>query len=65
MADPQAEYALTPALRATGTQSVSRPRRRRSPRDEPAAIRWALIALAAAFLVLFLFVPLAAVFAKR
>jgi sulfate/thiosulfate transport system permease protein len=37
---------------------------RRSARSEPALVRWTLMGGALAFLILFLFVPLAAVFAE-
>jgi len=68
MAHPQTErYDLTwsdlghpePLLTGSGAAPA-----RRAAREEPPAVRWALTGVALAFLALFLFVPLAAVFTE-
>jgi sulfate transport system permease protein len=62
---PLQRYELTwddvlhPAAFITGLPPAAA---RTGPREEPDVIRWALLAVAFAFLALFLFVPLAAVF---
>jgi sulfate transport system permease protein len=58
------EVGTAEVLLGIGPERDSAPAVRRGARDEPAAARIALIAVALVFLVLFLFVPLAAVFTE-
>jgi sulfate transport system permease protein len=62
MAQPASQLALQDAVQGSLLLDFRRPRAVRSAREEPALVRALLIGTALAFLALFLFVPLAAVF---
>ena len=62
MAQPSAQLALQDAVQGSLLLDFSKPQARRSARDEPVLVRALIIGAALAFLALFLFMPLAAVF---